>query len=61
MNSKNSLIIFFVAIVFLAAAIWGFAHGAKTIDVDLTKGIAWMDGSGLVAVLSIFLFFKLKK
>jgi len=59
MNSKNSLVIFIVAIVCLAMVVAGFAIGSKQTEPGLK--IAWIGGSLLAAALGVFLSVKLKK
>jgi len=56
MDSKKSLIIFAVGLVWGAAVVWGFAHGSE--QEETVPKIAWVVGSLVFAALGCFLSYK---
>ena len=61
MNAKKSWVFFALGAIILAAVVWGFVHGCKTVDVNMGTGVAWIAGSLVVGALGVFLSYKLRK
>ena len=61
MNAKRSLFFWIVAVIVAIGVFVGFIHGATIRDAEPLNGVLWMLGSFAVAVLGVFLSWKLKK
>jgi hypothetical protein len=61
MNAKVSLVWFVVGIIWLAGWILMAAKGFQTLDADLGKGLLWIAGAAVVAILGVFGAIKLNK
>ncbi len=59
MNAKTSWVVWVIGLIWFAAGIWGFIHGASAIEVGPKVG--WMLGSLAFIALGIFLSYKVKK
>jgi len=57
MNKTKSWVFFVIGALIFAGGIWGFAHGAKMLETG--PKVAWMVGSLVVLVLTVFAAVKL--
>lgn len=58
MNAKKAWIFWILACLVFAAVVWAFAHGAS--QEETGAKVAWMGGAIVVAVLGVFLSWKLR-
>lgn len=58
MNSKKSLVVFAIGIVWLAVVVYGFARGAEVLG---WAKLAWMGGSLAFAALGVWISTKVNK
>ncbi len=61
MNAKRSWFFYILAVVITAGIVWGFAHGAQLLGDDDLKGIAWIGGALVAAVLGVRISYKTKR